>query len=365
MEDKGRLERHVLTQQDSLTKVCREVSDADEAWHELEVVVEALEEPSIYLVQAARDELDDRVALDLVYALIVFVQVVFPWVVLMNYATRTRPSLLAPGFHNKRDETPRRIFWLNNMFIDASASVFFIYLAWKTYSSLKFDLFRIFLAGHKSPRALQFGLFSNVVTSWSVLCMTYILFRLDPTPFGILMNSVALEFLLNFDVDAVNALLRLSKLSTTLAKARLVLARKADQKLHLLSRIHKAKHTPLRELQFTKQDLLEVARRTHKILYLFCSYGMFLLLLTGGHIGHTHFNQIPYFFHFTQHLPPKSDTDKAPFNIFKTDPESRHADWQYAGPAFIIVFFTFPPVYFLVTYFRDHYYAPRVSALPK
>lgn len=194
-ENAGVLESHVVTKQRALEKTAmlwslsgsRKGSTVDPSVvegvkYEFETLVNALETPSIYLIQAVRVELpaEHRAAIDLIYCTIVFIQVIFPSWFICNYASRRRPLLIAPGFHHKRKQTAQRVHWLHNFATDFSASVFFGYLAWKLRSGPRADLYRIFLAKSPSPGdklhrpTLFLGLIANFSTAWCVIFMIYV-----------------------------------------------------------------------------------------------------------------------------------------------------------------------------------------------
>lgn len=190
-------------------------------------------------------------------------------------------------------------------------------------------------------------------------------------------NSVALDFLISFDVDAVEAVIKQhQRLGETLNLARRVLARQADRsaaadRLVGIYHLRKAKLINLIRSWRSLDNWLEILIRFDNSGYIFVAYGMFMLTFTGGHIAHSHIvssalcrvtssqANLLYFFCLVDD-EVKSEAARTPLNFFQDRRVSRKNDWRYAGPAAIMIIITFIPVaLFLAAVNRQLYTAPK------
>mmetsp|Transcript_7619 Transcript_7619/g.31529 ORF Transcript_7619/g.31529 Transcript_7619/m.31529 type:complete len:506 (+) Transcript_7619:32-1549(+) len=78
--------------------------------HTLERVEESIDCPSIYIVKAASRTRGAALTINALCFVVAFVQVLFPVWFLCNYISRSKPTLVAPGFHhrNHTHKTKRR-----------------------------------------------------------------------------------------------------------------------------------------------------------------------------------------------------------------------------------------------------------------
>ena len=302
-------------------------------------VKDGIENPSIFLIQSlavARNAWH----IDALALLVFFFQAWFPTWFACVVLHRANFSMIAPGFHNRVTGSIRER-WLHRFSIDLSSFCFLSYIAWSTWQQRQLHIFRFYLYGDGvriNRYILGFGMMTNVVAIFSVVFLTYLLFRIEPDIHEILLNAVALDFIHRFDQTVCATFLHHTKLHLLLRTAKSQLIDEADRIIHrgalgdiaALKDLDTLQLLGCRRLPDPTQILDITPRFTEVVLryvrraYVIISGFLLVFAFTGGHIAHTHIRQVFWYFGIgPQGKNPKEEKKKDGNNPFKSESSER------------------------------------------
>ena len=303
-------------------------------------VKEGINNPSIFLIKSlaiARNSWQ----LDCLALLVFFFQAWFPTWFACVVLHRKNFTMIAPGFHN-RVTGPLRTRWLHRFSIDLASFCFLSYIAWSTWQQRQLHIFRFYLRadGVRIRRdVLVLGMFTNIVAIFSVVFLTYLLFRIEPDIHEILLNAVALDFIHKFDQTVCSTFLHHTKLHLLLRRAKSELIDEADRIIQrgALGDIATLRSTTtfgLLQRPFTIAKFGELVLRYVRRIYIVSSCTLLVFALTGGHVGHTHFINVLWYFHLVEHRAKSESTTRLKFLVRN---KSKDPDTKYA---FVAIFVT-------------------------
>lgn len=316
----------------------------------------ALESPSIYILKSVRG-LGSQGTLSILVWVVFYIQTLFPLWFLVNMCVRKNPTLIAPGFHKRiKYKEPTRERLLHYFAVELSSAVFLLYIAWSAWNRRSFETLAFFMNSRsKNLRryVLYLGYASQITTIFSVVLMTYVLVRLEPRPHQLLLNAVALNYLVTLDINVVEAFHGDLSLVKLLRGARDKLAVIADEmnyggaiiKISRIARESTCTLLTAKRDESTHYRGIELIQRLVRELYMFVVFALLVLSATGGHVAHSHIANILWVVHIEEDRPARNkDVDRYPFNriINAADSKSqknrdRHPDRKYIPMAAIII----------------------------
>jgi len=226
-------------------------------------------------------------------------------------------TFLAPGFRSKEDtfrSASLRRRWFNHFFLDFTAFILLLYLYMASMSSqdhrrqLKF-FWRC--DGGLTKALLALGSIASLVAHVFSMLIPYMLFRTDPSTTDMLLNALALEFMIHAHEILVRNLEANASFHRPIVRARARLAalgrevQKHDPTV--MESLVACEMAPLREvLRRSARDKHyrgELLTRLGDGVYRVVAFCALVLSITGGHVAHVHFRAVLYFFGMWPHVP--------------------------------------------------------------